>query len=212
MIRFLRHLRILSLLVLALAGSPAWAESIPAKPGPRASLYATSYQMLKQASWQNNFPNLGRFEVLSSHTAADKKTGYNCIAHTIRVYNRWVWPGKKLADFDRLYRSYGYKRIRKMDYSFETDLDKIVLYGKVKKNGGIECTHGARQLADGTWTSKLGTGPLIRHSTPAALRGPSYGRPIAVYVKTRQTPPVLPLPATSSAEKTRVARAAVRSR
>jgi hypothetical protein len=197
MIRFFRQTILLSVCVLALGTAVVRAESIPAKPGPKATVYATSYRMMEGGSWKTGFPGLGRFEVLAPPTAADKKTGYNCIAHTIRVYNKWVWPGTKVADFDRLYGSHGYKRMRKLDYRFNAELDKIVLYAKVHKNGVIECTHGARQLADGTWTSKLGSGPLIRHATPSAVGGPSYGRPIAVYVKVRRTPPIVPLPSTT---------------
>ena len=34
---------------------------------------------------------------------------------------------------------------------------------------------------DGTWTSKLGDGPLIRHLRASSVAGPSSGHPIAVY-------------------------------
>ena len=128
------------------------------------------------------FPYLGsNFEVWAPATKR-----FNCIAWSIGITRQWVWPGKKVAHFDRLYGRFGYKRIRQLDYRVRPGYQKIVLYGKVKYYRGrriIECTHGARQLADGTWTSKLGSLPLVRHLTPGALNGPSYGRPIAVYVK-----------------------------
>ena len=47
----------------------------------------------------------------------------------------------------------------------------------------VEVTHGALQDRDGTWTSKLGQLALIRHRTPAALNGPTYGQPVAVYAR-----------------------------
>jgi hypothetical protein len=187
------------LCVLALFGTgTARGEPLPQKPGPKAGKYAAEYREMTKPSWKTNFPNLGPYEVLAPSTGRENKKGaYNCIAHTLRIYSRWVWPGKKVADFDRLYNSHGYKRLRKVDYRFNPKLDKIVLYAKVLKNGQLECTHGARQLADGTWTSKLGGGPLIRHKTPAAVGGPSYGRPIAVYVKVRRASVILPLPSGS---------------
>ena len=36
-------------------------------------------------------------------------------------------------------------------------------------------THAARQLPDGKWTSKLGPGPVITHTTPRGVEGPVYG-------------------------------------
>ncbi len=203
MIRFCRKSVLLSLCLLALAGTGiAHAESVPRKPGPKADRYTDDYRTMESAGWKKDFPNLGRYEVLASATPkGKKKVLYNCIAHTIRDYNKWVWPGAKVSDFDRLYGAHGYKRISKLDYKFDPSLDKIVLYAKKNKDGQIECTHGSRQLADGTWTSKLGQGPLIRHSTPGAVSGPSYGKPVAVYVKSRRTPPILPPSSTAVASR-----------
>jgi hypothetical protein len=210
MIRFPRKTIILSVCLLALAGAGrVHAQSVPRKPGPKRERYMADYRTMQSASWKSNFPNLGRYEVLSPATPKNrKKILYNCIAHTLRIYDKWVWPGSSVADFDRLYGSYGYKRIRTLDFRFNPRLDKIVLYAKKSKDGKLECTHGARQLADGTWTSKLGQGPLIRHTTPASVGGPSYGKPIFVYVRNRRTPPVAPLPSTSPKK----ARTAVASR
>jgi hypothetical protein len=184
----------LSLCLLALAGtSVVHAESVPRKPGPKPDRFAVDYRTLESPSWKKDFPNLGRYEVLAPATPRGKKRIlYNCIAHTLRIYNEWVWPGEHIADFDRLYGSHGYKRIRKLDYRFNRDVDKIVLYAKRSSTGKLVCTHGCRQLSDGTWTSKLGQGPLIRHTTPAAVSGPSYGKPIGVYVKARRTAPIVP--------------------
>jgi hypothetical protein len=191
MTRLTRKSLIVSLCLAALLGTGAarGQSAQQVKPGPKASLYAKEYSELSKAGWKNNFPNLGRYEVLAPSTGRDNvKDAYNCIAHTLRIYNRWVWPGQRVADFDKLYGEQGYRRVRTLDYRFNPKLDKIVLYAKRGKNGQIEVTHGSRQLADGTWTSKLGAGPLVRHATPEAVGGPSYGRPIAVYVKLRKTP------------------------
>src|SRR5262245_16484837 len=94
-----------------------------------------------------------------------------------------MWPGTRVADFDKLYGLFGYRRVQGLDYRVVRGAQKIVLYAKRGKNGEIECTHGARQLADGTWSSKCGKQPLIRHLTPEALNGESYGQPIAVYMR-----------------------------
>jgi hypothetical protein len=206
MFRSIRKTFLLTACLLVLAGAGiAHGEVVPRKPGPKPERYAPDYRTMESPSWKRDFPNLGRYEVLAAATPKTKKSPYNCIAHTLRIYNEWVWPGPKVSDFDRLYSSHGYRRVRGLDYHFDSKLDKIVLYAKKGKNGGTECTHGCRQLADGTWTSKLGQGPLIRHSTPGAVSGPSYGRPIAVYVRTRGTPPVVP---SSSSRRTTVARSA----
>jgi hypothetical protein len=128
---------------------------------------------------RKSFPHLGReYEVLGPATAT-----YNCIAWSIGVTNRWVWPGEKIQDFDRLYGQNGYRRISSRDYSLQPGVDKIVLYGKQKPDGSWSATHGARQLKDGSWSSKLGQWPLVRHLDPDDLDGNSYGRPLAVYVR-----------------------------
>jgi hypothetical protein len=70
-------------------------------------------------------------------------------------------------------------------YRVQPGVDKIVLYGK-QERGRWVVTHQVRQLSKGTWTSKLDKLALIRHRTPEALSGPSYGQPIAVYVRVRR--------------------------
>jgi hypothetical protein len=190
MVGLTRRTLIVSLCLVALLGNGAarGQSTQQVKPGPKPGVYARDYTELAKPAWKKDFPNLGRYEVLAPSTGRDNtKSAYNCIAHTLRIYNRWVWPGERVADFDKLYGEQGYKRIRKLDYRFNARLDKIVLYAKTGKNGQLVCTHGSRQLTDGTWTSKLGAGPLVRHSNPEAVGGPSYGQPIAVYVKVRKT-------------------------
>jgi hypothetical protein len=125
------------------------------------------------------FPRLGQnFEVLAPHTGI-----FNCVAWSLGITDRWVWPGNSLADFDRTYGRHGYRRLRTLDYRRQPGIEKIVLFGQFKQGRALECTHAARQASDGTWTSKLGQLPLIRHLTPDALSGSSYGRPIAVFAR-----------------------------
>jgi hypothetical protein len=163
-----------------------WQASFPVKLGRRPlnkRRYRGQRRILLTPVERRSFPYLGTsFEVMAPRTKV-----YNCIAWSVGVTNRWVWPGTTISAFDQLYGNYGFRRVRtgrlgKGDFQMVPGVQKIVLYAVVKK-GKLKCTHGARQLPDGSWTSKLGKLPRIRHLTPQALNGPSYGRPIAVYVK-----------------------------
>jgi hypothetical protein len=164
------------------------------KPAPPPSTYDRDAKMLAwDPGWKKSFPNLANFEVLAPSTGkAGTKGAYNCIAHSLRIYTRWVWEGNKLSDFDRLYGQHGFRRIKTLDYRFDARYEKVVLYAKVGPTGELDCTHGSRQLTDGTWTSKLGAGPLIRHDTPESVSGPSYGKPVYVYIRPRKQPIIKP--------------------
>jgi hypothetical protein len=134
---------------------------------------------------RKEFPHLGnQFQVLGPATPR-----YNCIAWSIGITTQWVWPAKPnkaatVADFDELYGKHGYRRVRGLNYERQANYDKIVLYAK-RTGNTWEPTHGARQLSDGSWSSKLGKLPLIRHLEPEDIDGGSYGVPIAVYVRAR---------------------------
>lgn len=56
------------------------------------------------------------------------------------------------------------------DEILESGFEKIVLFSK----DGNDCTHLARQLAEGSWTSKLGISYDVTH-TLAAMNGGIYG-------------------------------------
>jgi hypothetical protein len=124
------------------------------------------------------FPHLGSdYQVLGPATGR-----YNCIAWSFGITDKCVWPGKSLELFDGLNARFGYKPADGLDYQCQRGVQKIVLYGK-RVNGKFEVTHQARQMPDGTWTSKIGKMALIRHRTPDALDGPGYGHPVAVYYR-----------------------------
>jgi hypothetical protein len=133
------------------------------------------------------FPNLGdTFEVLGHSTM-----NYNCIAHSLGNANDWINPqtgppADPLAPLGQLYQDIGYARSVSIDGSLAAGTMKVALYALINEQDTIEeITHAAIQDADGTWTSKIGGGPLIRHATPEALHGPAYGKVVAVFVKPR---------------------------
>ena len=134
---------------------------------------------------KQGFPNLGdNYEILAPATR-----DYNCIAHTLGVSDEWVNPetGNKenpLSEMDKKYAKKGYKRTSIMDTSYDPTKNKVVVYATKNFDGSIkEITHGAIQDGKGTFESKLGSLPLIRHSTPEALNGDVYGEPVATYTK-----------------------------
>lgn len=68
-------------------------------------------------------------------------------------------------------------RVDNQSYDLEAGIEKIAIY--VDANGVP--THAARQLADGTWTSKLGEWEDIQHKTLEAMEdsrglGLGYGK------------------------------------
>jgi hypothetical protein len=142
---------------------------------------AAERALLTTAAERRAFPHLGReFEVLAPATRA-----YNCIAWTLGLRNRWVNPARSLAGMDSLYAQAGYRRVSGLNFTLMAGCEKIVVYAGRTANGDWGPTHGARQLADGSWTSKLGSLPLIRHLHPDDLDGSSYGVPVAMYVRRR---------------------------
>ena len=131
------------------------------------------------------FPNLGRnYEVIAPFS--DR---YNCIAHSLGEHGRWISPrtgpaSNRLAWVDKVYGEKGYARLATMDTSPEPGVRKVVVYGSVNRDGSVrKVLHAALQRPDGTWTSKMGHGGLIRHPTPGSVAGGIYGRPIAVYAR-----------------------------
>lgn len=130
-----------------------------------------------------SFPNLKADDFVALGPFTQR---YNCIAWTVGVRDEWVWPGDTVQAFDALYAKSGYRPLDALDTSVDPKLEKVVLYGVESRNGGLEVTHGAKQEPDGQWTSKLGTEPLIRHSSLDDLVGASYGKPVRVYARPRQ--------------------------
>lgn len=122
---------------------------------------------------------------------------YNCIAWAAHDIHRWWWPSddtfwpfwierKSTVDcFVKTFRWLGYRvcTTSRQEFGYE----KIVLYTR-----GVEPKHMARQLSNGTWTSKCGDLEDITHFTLDAVELDDrthirvmyldYGHP-AVYMK-----------------------------
>lgn len=83
----------------------------------------------------------------------------------------FFWPGnhvETLDEFKRVFSMYGYtycgNALQPGTEQLEAGYEKIALYVK-----GTDITHVARQLPDGTWTSKLGVEIDISHDAPNDL-------------------------------------------
>ena len=121
---------------------------------------------------------------------------YNCIAWAAGADDAWwepalfgpyYWPPAlprgdySVANYSAAFASCGYMRCE--DGTLEPSLEKIAIF--VAPDGSA--THAARQLPDGSWTSKMGKGIDIAHPWPGSVEGPQYGA-IAVYMsRTRQS-------------------------
>jgi len=104
---------------------------------------------------------------------------YNCIAWTAGDTEHWwqpgvYWPIDAPADeygigiLERAFSALGFEDCERSD--LEDGFEKIALYGN-----SLYYSHAARQLADGTWTSKLGRTEDIEHETPEDVAGGLYG-------------------------------------
>jgi hypothetical protein len=126
------------------------------------------------------FQNLkGDFEVLAPAT-----TTYNCLSWALGVTTEWLWPkDTTVKGFDSYLGGIGYKRLGIMDEKPVPFHQKLVAFGKVDATGTVKILHTVKVEADGTFTSKVGGLPLIKHLSLKALAGETYGDPIAVYMK-----------------------------
>lgn len=139
------------------------------------------------------FPNLtrGEYEVTSNETA-----DYNCIAHAAGKNDNWWWPDdppsywpdghdktETLEAFVKAYATVGFAHDGNHNFELEVGIEKIAIYIDAD---GVP-THAARQLSDGTWTSKLGEWEDIQHKTLQAMEdsgglGLGYGK-VAIILK-----------------------------
>ena len=136
------------------------------------------------------FPGLdgdSGFRVTSKRTPV-----YNCIAWAYNYSDRWMWPYTSLTAlldgitywptdtitdedvsvFMDAFRLKGYEECDSPDH--EDGFQKIAFY---TLPGTTHCTHAARELSNGFWTSKLGEEQDIQHGTPFSIENAAgYGR------------------------------------
>ena len=122
-----------------------------------------------------HFPNIGSWRRTSPRDAS-----YNCIAYAAGCTGeRWdvhvfyYWPGgaersMEVRALQSCFKAIGFSFCD--DGSRERGFDKVALYGS-----GGRWTHAARQTARGTWSSKLGDGVDIEHSSVECLYDSAYG-------------------------------------
>ena len=118
---------------------------------------------------------------------------YNCIAWAALDSTRWwepdedgYWPegiarDRTLQSFIDAYGTLGFTTCT--DGALEAGFEKLAIYSD---HDGPQ--HAARQLPDGTWTSKLGPWEDIAHASADALEGTLYGT-VVQYLRRAVTAP-----------------------
>jgi hypothetical protein len=114
---------------------------------------------------------------------------YNCIAWAAGDAARWWWPGPNLREeywppgipreptlsaFQEAFGLLGYRLCESDD--LEPGFEKIALFADAQGRP----THAARQLLDGSWTSKLGKREDIEHRL-RDLTGAIYDSVVRVF-------------------------------
>lgn len=98
---------------------------------------------------------------------------YNCVSWTVGLTDRWLWPGGAIANFDTLYRGFGYVRANDGPLAAWGLSTSNMTHGSISGPG-----HGPR------WESKCGGDLRIQHGLNE-LAGSGYGRVLAFYRKSR---------------------------
>jgi hypothetical protein len=145
-----------------------------------------------------DFPNLHSGNHRVTRRASRRGRKYNCIAwgggRTRKMWDPfpqepeedYYWPAGvprdyKLTSLVMAYETEGFVALtddgKPVDGTLEDGVEKVALYAD-----GDEYMHAACQLANGKWTSKMGSGQRIEHDTPTDLEGPAYGK-VAKYMK-----------------------------
>lgn len=114
---------------------------------------------------------------------------YNCIAWTVGVTDKWLWPGASIASFDTFYRQWGFARTNNGPIAAWGSSTSAMTHGCISGSG-----HGAR------WESKCGQSLRIQHGL-TELEGSSYGRVVAFYSESTTAAPFAELMAKSAKTK-----------
>lgn len=159
---------------LAGAQPPSYLPSIPQGP-------ATEDQAVQQL--RQLFPRLGT----NVKVIAPANDRYNAWSYVLGVTDRWLVPepgttDNPFAGVDKLLAWGGYRRCNVFDSTVRVGKQKVAVYATVMPDGSIaELKAAALQHADGSWSCKVGTMPLIQFPTLEGLRGLEYGLALVVY-------------------------------
>jgi hypothetical protein len=122
-----------------------------------------------------------------------KDREYNCIAWAAGESDRWWWPDhaksgywpktvareETLDAFIAAYATLGYQCCPSGE--MEQGFEKIVILATPSGKPA----HAARQLEDGTWTSKLGQSEDICHHDADGIENETYGRVVQFMKRVR---------------------------
>jgi hypothetical protein len=109
---------------------------------------------------------------------------YNCVAWAAQDTEHWwqpglYWPSETPSEeygvgaLHDAFKALGYEPC---DHEGpESGFEKVAIYGN-----NFVYTHAARQLPEGTWTSKLGKAEDIEHNTPDVVAGGIYGEVVEI--------------------------------
>lgn len=142
----------------------------------------TYFEWLRLRAKPETFPNL----TLHNFQPKSQRTGrYNCIAWAMGDDRRWWWPHPRafwppgvpreetLEAFEKAFAKMGFEVCDTSEP--EDGYEKVALYAL----DGVP-KHGARQLNDGRWTSKLGQDIDIEHAL-GAISGGDYGQAVKFF-------------------------------
>lgn len=127
----------------------------------------------EQQRFRAYFPNLN---VALAAVTDNATQAYNCIAWTVGITNRWIWPGSSLAHFDTFYQGFGFVRSGNGPVAVWGHSTAGMTHGSVSGP-----KHGPR------WESKCGGDLRIQHGLNE-LTGGLYGRVLAFYSQSRTVP------------------------
>ncbi len=131
-------------------------------------------------TFQDHFPDLNS----ENHLPTSPITSdYNCIAWAAEESDCWWWPlpagagywppevarAETVEAFVAAFATIGFSPCGTS--TKESNVQKLAIY-----TVNNVPTHMARQLPNGTWTSKLGQNIDINHFTLEALHGSTYGK------------------------------------
>lgn len=138
----------------------------------------------------SDFPNLS---AALDQVTSPQDPFYNCIAWAAGETHRWWWPGffsywpagvprtPTLRSFEAAFATMGYQKCACQDFTATAhEREHVAIYAN-----GQEPTHGSRQLADGSWTSKLGQAEDVCHKDLSGVAGGAYGAVVLILCRER---------------------------